>query len=338
MSKIKKILFTSVFISASIFISFKSFAADMKDSSKFSISEQSKIHNLDNMLIVENQKKIEQIDDLIDKMTSERLKILSHSDNINTFYNDTYEQKLEKLGVKELNLSELNSFLSETGNIVPYSIVKPSDTNTVKWYLHNLVYSYSGKLYNFKSLIATGYNPGGMLVNALKNHTFFSGKEILLNYRKELISIYAQKAIGLIPLPIIQILPYELGFSNNENTIVNTNQVDTINISTIKFTYIKDSSYPDYMYSLVKYSNKANIWVKTYGSSVKNGKIFSYNKEKEYTLSSQHYNSNINFIKIYLQNRHVYDYIPFYTIYSNNKQYSKEIYLPNPLAGPGQIY
>ena len=92
------------------------------------------------------------------------------------------------------------------------------------------------------------------------------------------------------------------------------------------------------MYSLVKYSNKAKIWVKTYGSSVKNGKIFSYNKEKEYTMSSQHYNSNINFIDIYLQNRYVYDYIPFYTIYSNNKQYSKEIYLPNPLAGPGQIY
>lgn len=282
----------------------------------------------------------EQIDRLFDEITENLAIFLLNEDsednkNIEA-ENAQIEEKLSELGVKQLNDEELLEFFAERG-IVSTRVSKPSDSNTVKWYLYtsrNL--TYGSKKYDVQRLVAVGNNPGGMLVTGGDNEEFYSDEQKLVNGAKYAASIYAQKAIGLVKF--IQWTPYELLFSSSSSDVFNSSYITHRCVSSIEFSYVKDASLSDASFRLCKFSNKLSIASNAHGAAVKDSKPETYSVQKNGTISSDNYGSTSSAMKAYANNTVYYDYIPFYELRSYDDEYSKTASVPNPLAGPGQVY
>lgn len=248
------------------------------------------------------------------------------------------EQQLKVLGVDKLSDQELNQFLNEKGEAsVGTRISKPENTDTVKWYLYSYTnYSYNSKKYDVQRLIAVGNNPGGMLVTGADNVKFYSGKEKLANAVSAAVSIYVQKAIGSIP--VIKWTPYELLFSNTSSNAFNSSYVTHRCVSSIAFSYVKESTQSDDYYALSFYSNKLTIAVNAHGAAVVDSVPTTYSEQKTETISADYYSSITAAIQSYTGAAGCYDYISYYEIQSYDGEYTKKAYVPTPLAGPGQIY
>ncbi len=281
----------------------------------------------------------EQINLLFNDLAENRALFLlnENSDNNQRLQNENFqiERKLSDLGVKELNEEELLQFFDEKG-VVPTRMGKPGDSNTVKWYLYtSRDLSYGSKKYDVQRLIAVGNNPGGMLVTGEDNVEFYSNKQKAANAVQTAISIYAQKAIGLVKF--IQWTPYELLFSSSSSNAFNSSYVTHRCVSSIEFSYVKPSSSSDSDFALCKFSNKLSVAAHAHGAAVVNSQPKTYSQEKTQTVSSDKYGSTTSAIQAY-GNGTYYDYMSSYQIQSYGGQYSKTAYVPNPMAGPGQIY
>lgn len=248
------------------------------------------------------------------------------------------EQQLETLGVTKLSNTELAQFFEEKN--IPQTrglITKPENTDTVKWYLYNYTnYSYNSKKYDVQRLIAVGNNPGGMLVTGADNVKFYSGKQKLANAVSTAVSIYVQKAIGFIP--VIKWTPYELLFSNTSSNAFNSSYVTHRCVSSIAFSFVKESTQSDDYYSLSFYSNKLSIAVNAHGAAVVDSVPSTYSEHKTETISADYYSSITAAIQSYTGAAGCYDYIDYYEIQSYDGEYTKNAYVPTPLVGPGQIY
>lgn len=287
-------------------------------------------------LNIQNEKEIET---LFNKMTENIAISLLYDNNSKSYEKYQYraydiENELSLLGVHKLSDDELYSFLNDIG-ISTYAN-RPSDSNTVKWYSYTSYnQSYGSQKYDVKRLIAVGNNPGGMLVTGADNVKFYSGKEKRANAVKNALAVYVQKAIGSIP--VIQWTPYELLFSNSSENAFNSSYVTHRCVSSIEFSFVKNSSQSNNYYKLSKYSNKLSIAVNAHCAAVINSKPKTYSENKSTTILSKDYGSISKAIQTYTSTSAYYDYIQYYEIHSYDGQYSKKAYVPNPLAGPGQI-
>ncbi len=280
---------------------------------------------------LKNEIKEQKIDELLDTISSLQFETKK---SFNSIEIKQINRDLKRLGVQELSTSEVNSFLAKIGE--KQMIPSTRSGNTVKWYTSTFDYWDNGTKYNIKRLRAVGNSEGGMLVNHLQDYVFYSNAEKAINVTTDMLSIYVQKGIGQIP--IIGWLPYELAFSNNSNNKAKRNQVSARDVSTIMFTFIKRDNQSDDYYTLTKYSNRVKITIINSGMGYEDGEELDYyDKKSKVVYSPYFYSSSVAFER-YKNNNIIYDYISHYTIYSYNKEYSKDIYLPNPLAGPGQIY
>lgn len=248
------------------------------------------------------------------------------------------ERQLDLLGVSELNENELNQFFEEKGQALPqWLITKPENSDTVKWFLYNYSnQSYGSKTYDVQRLVAVGNNPGGLLVTGEDNVKFYSGKEKLANAVSTAVSIYVQKAIGYVP--VIKWTPYELLFSNTSSNAFNSSYVTHRCVSSIVFSYVKESSQSDDYFSLSFYSNKLSIAVNAHGAAVVDSVPTTYSEHKTETVSADYYGSITAAIQSYRGESGCYNYIPCYEIESYDGEYTKDAYVPNPMAGPGQVY
>lgn len=191
----------------------------------------------------------EEFDKLLGELSSnmaEKLLIESQEENSLQRSNDMIklEKKLELLeaqiesldGAEVLTNDEAFKFIKE--NSKDARISKPSNTNTVKWYLYTSYYpNNTTRTYQVQDLRAVGNNSGGMLVTGKDNEQFYTGKQLATNGLKELFSIYVQKGIGSIP--VIGWTPYELLFSSSSNNVVNSSYVTHRCVSTISFIFVK---------------------------------------------------------------------------------------------------
>ncbi len=299
----------------------------------------------------------EMVDLLLEELTELKSKI--YYDSSNEDYKTRIQQideALEDLGVCKLTSEELYDFLldhsTDDSDLPLYQITKPTSTSTVTWYLYTLNNQpldsslSDSPSYDIQRLIAVGNNPGGMLITTKESVALFKNKSIvvsnILSTSWDILSIYIQKAIGLIP--VLGLTPYELLFSSLSSSIssssasVNNCYFSYHCISTLEFTYVKDYGASDDDYSLTKCSNKATITVKFSGLITANSATSSYDYSTTLTTSSTYYGSLHTAMVYYSNNSSCYDYISSYTISAFDDQFTYSISLPNPLLGPGQIY
>lgn len=283
-----------------------------------------------------------QIESLFDKMT-ETLALSLLEENtiaVQNYMNEVtqIEQQLLHLGVHQVSDSELSTYLARNeSDIVMANLSKPADTNTVKWYVYDYIYnSYGSKKYDVQRLVAVGNNPGGTLVTGEDNYEFFSNKPILAQAITTAFSIYAQKAIGTIPYT--QLTPYELLFSSSSSNAFNSCYVTHRCVSTIAFSYVKESSQSDDYYTLSFYSNKFSLAATVHGAAVINSVPETYSQNETVTITSDSYNAIIPAIESYLGLGGCYGYVYSYELRCCDGAYSRKVYVPTPLSGPGQVW
>lgn len=290
----------------------------------------------ENIAIAAQSSTEEQINELFSELTKTISQSLTDDSPEHDAEITSIEEQLSSLGVRALSEAELNSFLSQSGT-TSSRISQPPNTNTVKWYLHeNTNYLYNSEYYDIQRLVAVGYNPGGTLVTGKDNEPFYTNAQKLANGATTAISIYVQKLIGLIP--VVQWTPYELLFSNTPSNVFSTSYVTHRCVSSIIFTYVKKSSQSDDQYALSMFSNSLVIDIHAHGISVVNSQTYKYSKQDSINVMADNYGSIPAAIQAYHGTLGKYDYISKYTIYSYNQEYSKDVYVPNPLVGPSQIY
>lgn len=257
------------------------------------------------------------------------------------FYNNEIsriETQLELLGVEILDSADVAIYSEGTDTISSRGTVpQPANTNTVKWYsITNSNYSHNSQTYSVKQLIAVGYNPGGLLVTGKNNDPFYTEQEKFANAVSNAFKLYIQKAIGLIL--IIQWTPYELLFSNTESNIFRSSYITHWCVSSIMFTYVKLSSQSDDEYRLCYFSNRLELAVNAHGASVVDGSPHTYSKQSDLLLTADNYASKSAAVDAYNGLISPYSYIYYYEAQSYDGAYTKRIYVPTPLEGPGQVY
>ena len=247
------------------------------------------------------------------------------------------ENELKTLGVEPMETSDVYSFVYGDDTVSPCVNV-PSDTNTVKWYSSmTRNYAYNSKTYDIQTLYAVGNNPGGMLYTGQMHQSFFDdGTESVINVGT-LFAIYVQKAIGLIP--VIQWAPYELLFSPVDANVVHTySDVTHQCVSTLAFSYVKESSMGEYDYSLSYFTNQFTVAFSVIGGNSGNSNVESYSKSGRFSEISDTYASVACAVKSYVGVGARSDYIDGYTMESYDGKYELFCSVPNPMGGPGQVY
>ena len=250
------------------------------------------------------------------------------------------DEQLAELGVRQVEGDELAEILNRESVHSPVApqASKPADTNTTKWYVYNYISnSYGGKKYDVQRLVAVGNNPGGTLVTGEDNYKFFSDKPILGKVLKTLALIYAQKALGTTGI-VMQWLPYELiSPPESTNNSFNSCYITYRCVSTVAFSYVKESSKSDDYYELSFYANKFSIAANIHGAAVVNSTPKTYSDSKTATVVAENYNAILPAIASYLNEGGCYGYIYSFDIRCCDGTYTKTVYVPTPMSGPGQI-
>ena len=247
------------------------------------------------------------------------------------------EEQLSILGVRKLSKDELNNFFREK-NInqeLPVGLIE--ETNTVKWYLNEYTgLKYNNEMYDVQQLIAVGNNAGGLLVTGEDNYCFFNDRPQSVDVIPYFFTLYAQKAIGQIP--VIGWTPYELLYSYSPKNSFDSSYVTYRCVSTISFSYAKKSSQSDNYYRLSYFRNFLEIAVHAHGAATVDSHPYRYSRQTTETIRPDDNGAIITAIDAYNRNTEAYSYVSSFTIGSYDNKYSKTVSVPNPMVGPGQIY
>ncbi|WP_289119959.1 hypothetical protein [uncultured Bacteroides sp.] len=130
--------------------------------------------------------------------------------------------------------------------------------------------------------------------STITNVSLYSSKKALTSFAYNTISIYTQKAIGLIP--IVQWLPYEYLFSGWSDADVNNTQASyVINVNsatTAKYVYIADTDVEnESSYSLSLLDHSVTYHEVHNSSYTKNGVPGSKVTIKDYTIEGDYYDA-----------------------------------------------
>ncbi|MDR6722987.1 hypothetical protein J2W91_001439 [Paenibacillus amylolyticus] len=151
------------------------------------------------------------------------------------------ESRLSELGVEPVSQEEINRQFGDNDTIRP-NVALPPSTNSVKWYSKSSTLSRNGKSYVVQMLFAQGLNQNSNLYSAVNNAVLYSGQNITLRNLKYIGSMYAQKAIGLIP--VVSWTPYEILFGDVNQASNNDYLVTHRASTTMIYSYVRESTQP----------------------------------------------------------------------------------------------
>ncbi|MDT9721644.1 hypothetical protein QVE09_22330 [Paenibacillus sp. ClWae2A] len=238
------------------------------------------------------------------------------------------ERELRDLGVSTLTNEEVNQRFSDPNSVSPQVSVPPT-TSAIKWYEINYSITRSGTTYSLQDLYAQGLNGNSNLAVGANGSTLYTNKQILVKNISNIASMYAQKAVGAIP--IVQWLPYELLFSSNDNVTNNSYVVTHRSLSTVCFTYVKKSGQSDSYQSLGWISNMFTVASSHTLAGYNNGTPYSKTTDKTNTTYADSYASGskaVDFLTgVSSQTR---SFVSSYTFYNHDKSAKLTYYVVNP--------
>lgn len=231
---------------------------------------------------------------------------------------ESYEENLEKqlfdLGVTELTDNELKTM--QAMDVTP-AVTPPKSTSSVKWYSYRVGVYSGGQHYEVQELYAQGLNSKTNLANGRNGVTLYSKQQIRVSSLKQIGSIYAQKAVGTVP--VVQWLPYELLFSNNNGVTNNSHVVTYRSLSTVCFSYVKRKGQSDSNQKLSYISNMVSIASTNTLAGYRNGKPYTKSTDKTNTSYATNYASSTAAVNAYKNNVKRNSFIRNYKFYNHNK-------------------
>ncbi len=168
------------------------------------------------------------------------------------------ESRLSDLGVKEISQEEVNRQFggSNSGTNHP-NVALPPTTSSVKWYSKSSNVNKNGKTYVVQMLFAQGLSPSSNLYSAVNNAVLYSNQSVVAKNVKYLIQMYAQKAIGTIP--IVQWTPYELLFGDAAQATNNDYLITHRESTTMIYSYVRESTQPTSYFKNTYVSNMISV-------------------------------------------------------------------------------
>ncbi|SMG43654.1 hypothetical protein [Paenibacillus aquistagni] len=243
------------------------------------------------------------------------------------------ESQLESLGVEKLTSEQVRARYTK------YSaqplITPPPSTSKVKWYVLRYDSTRNGVTYNIEELYAQGLNSGTNLAVGANGATLYTNKQILVKNLINIASIYTQKAIGAIP--VVNLLPYELLFTNNDNVTNNSHVVTHRSLTTVCFSYVKRSDQSDYYQNLSYSSNMYTLAASHTLAGYNNGQPYSKTTDKTNTVYADNYASSSKAVDYFISTTLTgTSFVSSYTFYNHDKSANLKYNVLTPTA-PGQV-
>lgn len=201
---------------------------------------------------------------------------------------------LRELGVKIVGEDTLSEEEAEIMGRSADSFFEGFDTTNDDFFVTGPVRRRHGRSgYHVVTVRVVPKNANSVLGNAgTTTVAMYANKTPLSSFANNTVSIYAQKAIGLIP--VVQWLPYEYLFMDWSDADVNNTQADyVINVNsatTAKYVYIADTDVEEeasYRLSLLDHSVYYHETHRT--AWIKNGVAGSNSENKDYTIEGDYY-------------------------------------------------
>lgn len=244
------------------------------------------------------------------------------------------ESDLQELGVSTITPTQAQA-IANGGSDVSIQVTVPPSNSNVKWYEIRYTYYTGGTTYAVQELYAQGLAGGTNLAAGQNGVTLYTNKQILVKNVQNIASMYAQKAIGLIP--IVEWLPYELLFSDNSQVTNNSHVVTHRSLSTVAFSYVKLDGQSDNSQSLSFISNMVSVASSHTLAGYNNGSPYSKSTDKSNTDYAPNYASPTSAVNAY---KDPYaprqSFISYYRFYNSDQSASLTQYIINP-SFPAQI-
>ncbi|PYI50051.1 hypothetical protein [Paenibacillus flagellatus] len=244
------------------------------------------------------------------------------------------ESDLQALGVNAITPAQAQA-IANGGSDVSIQVTVPPSNSNVKWYDIRYTYYTGGTTYAVQELYAQGLAGGTNLAAGQNGVTLYTNKQILVKNVTYIAQMYAQKAIGTIP--IVQWLPYEMLFSDNSQVTNNSHVITHRSLSTVCFSYVKLDGQSDNYQSLSYVSNMVSVASSHTLAGYNNGSPYSKTTDKSNTDYATNYASPTSAVNAY---KDPYaprqSFISFYRFYNNDQTASLTQYIINP-SFPAQI-
>lgn len=243
------------------------------------------------------------------------------------------ENQLYNLGVKELSDSEVMMLYSnsdESQNIIPMISVPPS-TSSTRWFSNSYyVYRSEGK-YEIQDVYAQAMTTSSSLGKSIYGIVQTESQK-LINEFKALASIYAQKAIGAIP--IITLMPYEMSFGATKTVQDYETLYHGTLLNQMCYSYVKFETHSSQRLSLVTNQLQYRINLSTHW--VYNGIIGGDSLLKQGYTASINYASSALAVSNYLGTT-ICDFVTGIDIKNYEESITDRITIYCP-AAPGLVY
>lgn len=221
------------------------------------------------------------------------------------------------------------------------AIVPPS-TDTVTWYSSGINYIVDGVTYRVERVYAQGNAAGSSLCGAGADVTLFDEKNIEVTGGNPLLSvtsIYAQKAIGFVP--VIRWLPYELLFPGADTytgVVSNTNTVTYAYVGTVCFGYVYPVYEGEAHEELTYISTSFELAGTITNTGVKDGSPYSKSVDLNgIKMTATDYASVDRTIEYYGRSGAQTSFVYSYAFYTKNGEVLYRVQLPQPTA-PIYVY
>lgn len=208
------------------------------------------------------------------------------------------ESELIDLGVEILAQDEVAELMGKSGNA---RVTVPGTTNSVKWYSANVRQLYNGDPYTVQKVYAQGLKTTSTLCGADSEKQLLDSCDILIDGDSqiggELLSIYVQKAIGMIPL--IGWTPYELLFTSTDGSLDDYSDVNTAvsitysYVTTVCFCFVCPADVGQTPEDCSYVSTSVNLAGTITAAGVKDGTAYVKHTDVSKTTNATNYASSL---------------------------------------------
>lgn len=238
-------------------------------------------------------------------------------------------EQLSSLGVKDMNASEFIKLAGDVNNITPYAFDVAPGPDIIRqlnksYYIKSYITNYGNLRQNHVTFENKSADP--YLMTHSQTTQFGSTNNI--NWIQKIISIYAEKAIGSIP--VVQWLPYELLGISSTSKITGSGNALSLQLSTNsiqKFVFVEKNNRWHYSLSVNKVV--AEVFMRKV-VSVRGGGIDSTNDTKRYTIYGDYKNASyLAHTNIGLGINKCISSVKIYSQYKGGVVISNKIHNPN---------
>lgn len=287
------------------------------------------------------------VDELINELGRLRLCLLTNEEsaensalaaNIQLTLEEQIQLLEDELLTYHVDILDTAEAAELTGEEYSVNATVPSTTSSVKWYSYESTYIYNGTTYHTQRVYAQGLNSSSNLAEINVAYTLYDDKNVAVHEHDSLISIYASKLIGLVP--VLGWTPYELLLPSDvvlDGIVSEACSVAYSYIETVCFAYVYPVTAGESSERLSHVSTSISGSASISIAGIENGAAYSYSGiSKDFDASATNYASITASIDAYLDGSpfSMYSYITL-PIYDEENRLVHTIYPACPALPSG---